>query len=156
MTTRQPAPVLKLSESNLDRPKVEFLVRRTVDQPDDNGGLRSVEQTSVELFQVKLHNELTLGDYEEISRLQEAFKSLMAQRAEMDDSEWLFQLSFNYRRLMEVAFYDQVPDEAVHGLTLERLEQVTDFLYSTWPETVRQKVEQRMAQRMEREPAATP
>jgi len=32
-----------------------------------------------------------------------------------------------------------VPDEAVHALTLERLEQIADFLFELWPETMMQK-----------------
>lgn len=152
MTTRQPAPVLKLSQAPVDRPKVEFMVRRTVDQEDDDGELRPVEQTTVELFQVKLHNELTLGDYEEINRLQGAFQTLTEQREGMGDAEWLMELTFNYRRLMEVAFYDDIPMEALYGLTLERLEEITDFLFSMWPESVRQKV----AAMREKAPVTTP
>ena len=152
VTTRQPAPVLKLNETQVDRPKVEFKIRRTVDQEDDNGEVRPVDETSVDLFQVKLHSELTLGDYEEVNRLQEAFHALTQQRGELEDSEWLLQLTFNYRRLMEVAFYDEVPHEAVYGLTLERMEQITDFLFDTWPESVKQKA----ALMRGREPAATP
>ena len=133
MVTRKPAPTLKLSDAAVERPKVEFLIRSYVDQPADDGTLESVEQTSVELFQVKLHTELTLDDYEEINRVKSELVELLDQRELSEDGEWLAKLRFCFRQLTSIAFYDQVPREALGGLTLERLEEIVDFLSSVWP-----------------------
>ena len=148
MVRRNPAPTLKLSEATVDRPKVEFLIRRRVDVPNDGGDLESVDQTSVELFQVKLHSELTLGDFEEIGRVQGELQDLMDRRAQMETGDWLTKVRFAFRRLLEVAFHDPVPPEAVGGLTLERLEEITDFLLSLLPEPPE-------AETTQREPAGT-
>ncbi len=136
---RKPAPSLRLSQEPEERPTVEFRIRRMVDQENDDGDIVRTAQTSVELFQVKLHSELALGDFEEMSRLNVKFQELMEQQGQMDDSEWLLQLKANYRLLMDLAFYDPVPVEAVHGLTLERLDQIADFLSELWLVTMRQR-----------------
>ncbi len=132
---RKPVPTLRLSGEPDERPTVEFLVRRTVDVPDDDGRLRSVSLAAVELFQVKLPQELTLGDYEELSRLTTSSRELTELQGQMDESEWVQQVTFVYRCLIKLAFHDPVPQEVIYGLAPARLGQIADFLFSPCPGT---------------------
>lgn len=99
-----------------------------VNLPADDGGVNLVPVTSVELFQIKLRQQLALGDFEELSRIMAAHDDLAGQRTQMDEAEWRSQMMFIHRRLVTLGFHDPVPTEVLHGLQLERLEQITDFV----------------------------
>ena len=135
-----PAPTLKLGDtSQVDRPKVEFLVKRMVYEENEDGELDSVNRTEIEVFQLKLQSELTLGDYEEIFRIQNNLLNGGEFSDETLDEDAVLNLMVNYRRLMDLAFYDDIPREAVYGLTLDRMREIADFLYELWPKESQQK-----------------
>ena len=129
---------MRLQDADKERPGVEFYVKRTVQAETEDGTVIDQEQTTVEIFHVKLRKEMSLADLEETERLMATFTRLLSVTGKSQDDDEaseesrLAEITRAYRRFADMAFHDPVPRDVLYGVTLERLEEITDFLLGLW------------------------